>query len=282
MRGWLFVGLLIPAPAWALELCGNAFDDDGDSLADCADPECGLDPLCCGAAADFNGDGWCGPIDVCPLRNDPGQADTDLDGTGDACDVCPGPADGLSLFTPVAQIVARPNSYAGDLHLADLDDDGDLDLAYSLSNDDLIAWVENLGAGGFGAEVAIATGADEVSAFTLADLDGDGDADLVAAESRGDAVSWFERVGPGQFGPRQVVAAALDGANDVVAADLDGDGDSDLVVSVGDDDRFAWVENLGGGTFGQAQDLGSATIPSHVEAGDLDGDGDVDVLTSAF
>jgi len=41
-------------------------------------------------ANDFDGDGHCGDVDVCPLIPDAGQLDTDGDGSGDACDNCPG------------------------------------------------------------------------------------------------------------------------------------------------------------------------------------------------
>jgi len=36
----------LPPPPPASEICNNGIDDDGDGLVDCADPDCGSDPLC--------------------------------------------------------------------------------------------------------------------------------------------------------------------------------------------------------------------------------------------
>lgn len=58
-------------PASAQEVCGNRVDDDVDGLLDCFDPDCS------GSLPDGDGDGL-----------------------SDACDVCPGPSDGLQPFGP--------------------------------------------------------------------------------------------------------------------------------------------------------------------------------------
>ncbi len=61
--------------------CGTAdTDSDGDGTPDCNDP-CPHD-----ARNDADGDGVCGDVDNCPEDPNPGQQDTDGDGTGDACE----------------------------------------------------------------------------------------------------------------------------------------------------------------------------------------------------
>ena len=52
---------------------------------------------------DWDSDGYCDIIDVCPGRSDPAQADTDADGIGDVCDLCTGGA------TTTRQIVKVTN-----------------------------------------------------------------------------------------------------------------------------------------------------------------------------
>jgi cytosine/adenosine deaminase-related metal-dependent hydrolase len=78
-------------PRWPLH-GGVEADADGDGVADACDP-C---PLASGTTActapdpdDVDGDGVPNDVDVCPYVSDPGQADADQDGKGDACDACP-------------------------------------------------------------------------------------------------------------------------------------------------------------------------------------------------
>src|SRR6185503_6500057 len=80
--------VLATTPAYA-----QCEDADGDTLCDVDDscPEDGLD--------DVDGDGKCegerfnapktGGFDNCPDDANANQADTDLDGRGNACDLCP-------------------------------------------------------------------------------------------------------------------------------------------------------------------------------------------------
>lgn len=74
--------------------------------------ECDIEDACTGASAscpadavhpDTDVDGFCDPIDICPLAYDPEQLDRDEDGPGDACDPC------TNLFGIVAE---RPRALA--------------------------------------------------------------------------------------------------------------------------------------------------------------------------
>ncbi|MDP7693720.1 MAG: FG-GAP-like repeat-containing protein, partial [Vicinamibacterales bacterium] len=82
---------------------------------------------------------------------------------------------------------------AHDVHVADMDGDGDLDIAYTSSNDDTVALYLNNGAAdpsftAFGADDEI----DGATSIFIADLDGDGDLDGVSAASNSDTIDWFE------------------------------------------------------------------------------------------
>ena len=60
---------------------GNLVDGDGCSAV------CTLDGTCGPDAPDDDGDGVCNLLSICPIGDD--NLDTDLDGTPDACDICP-------------------------------------------------------------------------------------------------------------------------------------------------------------------------------------------------
>ena len=65
---------------------------------------------------------------------------------------------------------------------ADLDGDGDMDLASASNGDNKIAWYENTdGNGTFGSQQIVSTSADGADSVFAADLDGDGDMDLASA-----------------------------------------------------------------------------------------------------
>ena len=87
------------------------------------------------------------------------------------------------------------NSSATALHVTDLDGDGSLDvlLFVKTTDDDEIAWHENLGGGNFSDRVAILTGKEYWgAAFT--DFDGDGDTDVLLSErvDSDDTILWYE------------------------------------------------------------------------------------------
>ncbi|MEM9822064.1 MAG: VCBS repeat-containing protein, partial [Bacteroidota bacterium] len=178
-------------------------------------------------------------------------------------------------------------------HPADIDGDGDLDLLYATSDDDRIAWSENLdGQGTFLNTQIIADDEDEVISVFPADLDGDGDLDVAAAAiGQNDRLVWYENLdGQGTFGPANYISFVSALTVQIAAFDADGDGDMDLVSARRDDTgvfdggEVYLYRNDGNGDFGNALFVGETNhnIVRELVFEDLDDDGDIDILVVSY
>ena len=181
-----------------------------------------------------------------------------------------------------------------DVHAADLDGDGDLDVAvaeFGWQRTGSLRLLVNEGDGRFVGRILDARhGAQRLAS---ADLDGDGDLDLVVLYSQEiESVTAFFNVGGLAFQRRDLFRAdtPLWGSIGLLVADLDRDGDPDIVHYNGDNydaPRLAafqgvrLLENTGGGVF---RDRVLARLPGahDVEAADLDADGDLDLVAVAL
>jgi hypothetical protein len=158
---------------------------------------------------------------------------------------------------------------------ADLDGDGDQDLAVTNVGPDTISVLLNAGNGSFGARSDFPVGASARS-VTAADLDGDGDLDLTVTKAGSDTVSVLLNAGNGSFGPWSDFTAGNE-PSALTAADLDGDGDLDLAVANLGSHSVSVLLNAGNGSFGAPTDFAVGRFPRAVTAADLDGDGDLDL-----
>ncbi|NNF43975.1 MAG: VCBS repeat-containing protein [Phycisphaerales bacterium] len=175
---------------------------------------------------------------------------------------------------------------ARDVHAADLDEDGDVDvLAASSFFEDKVAWYENDGAADptFTEHVLSQDLLLPTSVFP-ADVDRDGDVDVLTASGFDNKIAWFQNSGvsPPTFTQR-VISVSAEFARSVIAADINGDRYTDVVSASNSDDTIAWYENDRGSPpkFVQWVVTTDALGATDVAAADLDGDGDPDLISAS-
>lgn len=175
------------------------------------------------------------------------------------------------------------------LHLFDLDNDGDKDILTASDNDDRIAWYPNEGAGQFGALKTITTTADSATFVFAADVDRDQKLDVISSSWKDNKIAWYKNLGGGAFSPQQIVSDSARNASAVYAADLDGDGAIDILTAYRS--KVAWFKYKSDGSFQEfliTRDV--SNLPGinprimypAILAADFDKDGDLDVLVSSY
>ena len=165
---------------------------------------------------------------------------------------------------------------ARDVGVADMDEDGDLDLLFI--SDTTLGICLNDGNGQFtvGATIAV----NELSGkLTVGDFTGDGHADVVCTSYNTPSVSLVSGTGTGGLRAVRNVLA-LSRTQQVSSGDMDGDGDLDLLVT---NDRGITQVLLNDGT-GQFSAASAILIGFDsfymADAADLNGDGILDVYTA--
>ena len=180
-------------------------------------------------------------------------------------------------FAPAVNYGAGNGSLS--VFCADLDGDGDLDLAVANCGGNVYI-LKNNGDGTYQSAVNYTAGDCPYSVF-CADMDGDGHLDLTVANNNSNNVSILKNNGDGTFQSAVNYGAGSHPAS-VFCADLDRDGDLDLAVANEDNANVSILKNNGDGTFQSAINYGVGTGPVSVFCADLDGDGHLDLAVANY
>ena len=212
---------------------------------------------------------------------------------------------GVDRAVPPATLFGPPGHFLVGVLIADVDADGDLDLAFNRPDTALDLYV-NDGLGGFAYDDALFAQPDvdgeDPLAQAFVDIDGDGLPELFQSSFAG--LSMRRGVAPLEWGPRQFVWSARGTQYEWAAwqsfsaGDLDGDGDLDLVLASvhgafdpfsGDDEPPPGEAELilfgdGSGGFSEPRRLVAdegVGMSQLIFMTDRDADGDVDIFVGA-
>ena len=190
---------------------------------------------------------------------------------------------GLGDFGNPIEVDINTGGAYNSLYAADVDGDGDKDLAAASNLIDELVWYENTnGAGTFILAQEVDLNANGFINVVLSDVDNDTDLDMVSASEDGNTIMWYENIdGIGDFSTASLISNAVDGLQRIRVADINGDTHMDVISASDNDDKIAWYEGDGTGNFGPQQLIGTLNFAKDVFPADIDNDGDLDLMASS-
>jgi uncharacterized repeat protein (TIGR01451 family) len=217
----------------------------------------------------------------------------DIDHDGDKDIICASNNNLLSLYknngngTFAAQSIFSTytlNKYLLDMVVADIDNDGDMDVVVSFNNDE-IAWYENSdGQGNLGAKHVIVPNMFYPFSLFVADLDGDTNKEVIFNNRNQNKVGYFKNNGAGVFSAATLIPiTGLLHPSIAFAQDVDNDGDQDLFFNNETGSKLSYLLNDGLANFSTPYDVYTSSynvnyyrnIPNIVSA-DFNADGKLD------
>lgn len=166
-----------------------------------------------------------------------------------------------------------------DITLSDINDDGLLDIVYTIPN--AIVWQENIGNGSFGGEINVTSMVDQPRAVSVADIDNDGLKDIVSISYNDNKTAWYKNLGGNQFGMQQIISTTIGQPTELATGDLNGDNLIDIIT--GNEGRVYWIENIGNGQFSnKITIIDDLELLSSIVLAETDGDGDLDIVITTM
>ncbi len=170
---------------------------------------------------------------------------------------------------------------------ADLDRDGDLDLAVAANGTTTkdVSWYENTAGDGSAWTIHIIDSTmNGARGIGVADVDADGDPDVVASAEFDDKVTFYKNVaGTGlTWTETQINTALFDGGSNLVIVDIDTDGKLDVAAVAEQAANCVWWRNTAGDGSAWTETFVSPSVGGAygIAAADLDFDGDPDIVTA--
>lgn len=164
------------------------------------------------------------------------------------------------------------------LVIADLDADGDLDIAVANEATSNVSILLNNGSGDFSVTSTLTVGL-EPNSIAAGDLNSDGLLDLATANSTSNTVSVLINTGGGSFAAETPVAVNGN-PQTLFLADFDNDGFTDISVTTSGDSSVAILLNDGSGGFGAPQSFAVGANPRAINGQDFNKDGRIDLVIS--
>ena len=141
----------------------------------------------------------------------------------------------------VKEIVAAKQPGATNIHPADVNGDGKMDLVASRGHGVGVVWFERDRDSSNWTEHTIDGALREPHCLAAIDLDRDGDIDVATVAFGSERAMWYENDGRGNF--KSHLIGENQQAYDIRVIDLDKDGDLDLVVAGRASNNVVWYEN---------------------------------------
>ena len=175
--------------------------------------------------------------------------------------------------------------FSHEAYCYDLDQDDDIDIIGSSSEDNQIAWWRNEGGNPISwTEQIIGNDFLGAKSARVTDIDDDGLLDVVGAAINDDEIIWWRNSGGEPIvWEENIIVDDFDGAHRVEVCDIDFDGDMDIVGAAYFEKEISWWRNDGGDPVSWtkqvvASKFNGACIGLPV---DIDNDGDIDIIGTA-
>ena len=186
--------------------------------------------------------------------------------------------DGSGNFaqTDAVTVGSTPRS----LTIADIDRDGDMDIAVASEGTNSVSVLTNNGSGDFTATATLPVGL-APNNVAAGDLNSDGLLDLVIANTNSNSISLLINNGGGTFASQ--VPVLLNGSPQAsIIADFNNDGFADIAVTdtTSANDAVALLLNDGTGNFATPVDFPVGNHPRAIAGSDFDSDGRIDLVVS--